>query len=197
LERNRRDRLSAARIIRALFTLFLSSRALLEPSDDGLPDKCILHSDRRNVSGRRWPASGTYPGAFCRDTWRGGVLLRFCRKPFYYLWPRESDISPQAQTRHRVSAANTRFFIDPRGRDLQARGDFFGGNDVFRLYRIVSVGVSVFLVRGQRINLLRLSAGGWLPCQCAGEDDTDAVHGRDCRSIVGVWTREDVGWSVG
>lgn len=59
------------------------------------------------------------------------MLLRLCRKPFYYFWPRESDISPQAQRRHRVSAASARFFIDPRGRDLQARGDFFGGEYVF------------------------------------------------------------------
>src|ERR1022692_319586 len=63
-----------------------------------------IHSDSRNVSGRRWPASGTYRGAFRRNVWRRSVLLRLCRKPFFYFRPRKTNISAETEARDRVSA---------------------------------------------------------------------------------------------
>ena len=115
--------------VRDSMVLVVASRALSTSTRTG-----------RDVSGRRWPVSGTYRRAFRRNASRRSLLLRLCRKPFYYFWPRESDISPQAQTRHRISAASARFFIDPRGRDLQARGDFFGRENILRTERGEKIG---------------------------------------------------------
>jgi len=67
-------------------------------------------------------------------------LRRCLSEPRDHGEPIESNVSPEAQARDRIAAADAGFFIDPGFRNLQAGGDFFGRENVFGLEAWAYVG---------------------------------------------------------
>ena len=115
----------------------------------------------------------TYRVPFRRTACPRCLLLGLRREPLYDTSPIESNVTAKAEARDRISAASARFFIDPRGRDLQTRGHFFGCENVLGLER----GAEVKEVAFDRVGDFGLITGGPpRPCERAIKEVTHRVH---------------------